>query len=569
MIPRPSSSRPAPDALRTHLAWVAAVALLAGSVYVTALGNGFARDDHTILEQRELVRRGAVTEALSAPWWAESSDGQGTLYRPVALAFLAAQWSAFDGDPAGFHAVSVLLHVVASVCVLLLLASVIPLTGAAAGAAVFAVHPVHVEAVANVVGQAELLAAVLATLAALLYLRSARQEPGAVRALLWVGVAGLYLLALSSKEIAVSLPALLVLLAVTAGGEADGTPRRRAVVGRLLDETPLLLLLLGVLVAYLGVRAEVLGSVMGEVPAPELIGLGGLERVQTALSVWPEYVRLLLIPLDLEADYGPAVLFPARALDPGVILGAIVAAALVVGAVASSFRHPVVALGTGWLIVSLLPVSNLFFATGILLAERTLYLPSIGVAVVAGYAFGELLERMGPRRAWAALAAIVVALGARTAVRNPVWASTEAVVASIEADHPRSNVVLQARAVEAFNAGRTAEAERLFAESLALLPFHYGHVVEVAQVKAVLGKWAEAEELFVRAIGLRPAAAPAYELWAARLLAAGRPEAGRRVAAVGLARVEAPRRLWTLIAESWTAEGRAAEASRAREAAGG
>ncbi len=546
------------------------VAVLAGAVYVTALPNGFARDDVTIVEQRDLVRRGAVTEALSAPWWPATAEQEGTLYRPVTLAFFAAQWRAFDGHPAGYHAVGVLLHMVASLSVLLLLTHVLPLRGAAGGATVFAVHPVHVEAVANVVGQAEILSTIAATLAAVLYLRAARMRPGAGRALAWVALAALYLLALGSKEIAVSLPALLVLLSaasVSADGR-DGSSMPRGLAARLRDESPLFLLLLAVLAAYLSVRVDVLGSLRGELPAPELVGLSGVERAYTSMSVWPEYARLLLLPLEVSADYGPAVLFPARTLDAGVVLGALTLAAVVATAVVSLRRSPLVGIGLGWLVVSLLPVSNLLFPTGIVLAERTLYLPSIGLALLAGCAVTVGSARVGPPRVAAAVVLIVAAFATRTALRNPVWESSDTVVASLEADQPRSHVVLHARGVEAFNAGRIPEAEELFSQSLELLPFHYGHLVEVAQVKAVLGKWDEAQDLFARAVRLRPTAAQAHELWATRLLAAGLPAAGRRVAVRGLAFVDPPTRLWALVAATWEAEGRSEEARRARAAAG-
>ena len=87
-------------------------------------------------------------------------------------------------------------------------------------------------------------------------------------------------------------------------------------------------------------------------------------------------------------------------------------------------------------------------------------------------------------------------------------------------------------------------------------------------MKALIGKWGEAEELFVRAIRVRPGGAPAYTFWSARLLAGGQPAAARRIAAAGLGRVEPTTRLWALIADSWEAEGQTAESLRARAAAG-
>ena len=93
---------------------------------------------------------------------------------------------------------------------------------------------------------------------------------------------------------------------------------------------------------------------------------------------------------------------------------------LVVG-VASLAKHPLVTLGIGWLFVSLLPVSNLLFPGGILLAERTLYAPSIGFSFLIGFAVHEMMRSPSHRtRLLVASGVVVLALGARTLVRNPV-----------------------------------------------------------------------------------------------------------------------------------------------------
>ena len=547
--------------------------LLAAAVYANSLGNGFARDDVRIVEERELVRQGEAAGAFRTSWWPRFEIPGAGLYRPVPLAGLALQWRLFGGDPAGFHAVSLLLHAAVSLGVFLLLGVYLPVAAAGAAAALFAVHPVHVEAVANVVGQAELLAALLALACAGAYLRSGRLRPGAARAGVWVAVAGLFGLALLSKENAVSLPGLLLLLgaadaAVDGKGEGAGTWRR--IGERLRGELPLFALLAAVFGGYLVLRLRVLGTIRGEVVAPSLLGLTDLERVYTSLALWPEYARLLLFPVDLAADYAPGVVLPARSPDFGVLLGVAILAVLAVLVVRGAGRRPVTALGAGWIIASLLPVSNLFFPTGLLLGERILYLPSVGLALVVGDAFWATVRRPDGIRRFALplVLVLVVLLGFRTVLRNPVWKSSGSVLASLAEDHPRSHVAVRARAVRAFNDGRLEEADRLFTEALRLLPWHYRTVVEAAQVRAVRGRWREAEALFDRATSLYPRSPEAYRLHALRLLAEERWPEARRVALRGLARSEgAERELWAVVAESWEGEGRSGAAARARRAA--
>src|SRR5690606_33726767 len=109
-------------------------------------------------------------------------------------------------------------------------------------------------------------------------------------------------------------------------------------------------------------------------------------RAQTVLGVIPEWGRLLVWPASLQADYGPPQIpiggpFEARHL---LGLGILVAWALSLW-ITIRLRLRLIAIGLAWIPVALSPVSNLLFPTGILLAERTLFLPSVGIAlIVAG-----------------------------------------------------------------------------------------------------------------------------------------------------------------------------------------
>ena len=92
------------------------------------------------------------------------------------------------------------------------------------------------------------------------------------------------------------------------------------------------------------------------------------------------------------------------------------------------------AFGLGWIAIALLPVANLVFPVGFLVAERTLYLPSAGLAL----AVGAWVKDLAPRRLRVAVAALVVAGGLRTALRVPVWRDATSVILSELEDSPRS-----------------------------------------------------------------------------------------------------------------------------------
>jgi Flp pilus assembly protein TadD len=534
------------------------VALMA---YANSLGNGFAYDDNLMVALNPVVTEGQWGEALLGPYWRSAREGSG-LYRPVTVTSFTAGWAMWRGSPLGFHVVNVLLHALTSLLVLALLTRVVAPIGALGGAILFSIHPVHVEAVANVVGQSELLATLFVLAAGILYLAGVDWGPS-MRALRLAGLSGLYLLGLGAKEIAVTLPALLMLLELYRPGEVSTATRLRRVA-------PVVLSLGAVLAAYLVLRWSVLGTVTGEVPAPVLRGLSGPERLLTALSVWPEYLRLMVVPVSLSADYAPGVLVISRSVTAGVLLGAGVLSAWVILAVALFRKAPVVSLGLAWFAVAVLPVSNLVVPSGVLLAERTLYLPSVGAAMVAAALVAAAAGSAGARTrlVTGALAAVAgVGLFVRTVSRNPSWLSTYTMVNTLAVEHPESYMALQHRAAGLARVGELEDAGLAYDAAVQLAPRHYGLLVEAGSFYARQRQEARAEALLRRAVAETPGQPTAYRILAEQLIRLGRGREGHGVALEGLARAGPDRELWALVSESYIAKGDFDASLRARMAA--
>ena len=136
-------------------------------MYANSLGNGFTFDDNWLIVENPVVMEGRVADAFTAPYWRGARVETGN-YRPIMLSSFGLEWAAFDGSAFEFHVVSVLMHALVCLLVLALLTRFVSIPAAFLGALLFAVHPVHVEAVANVVGRAELYSA-LAYLGACLF----------------------------------------------------------------------------------------------------------------------------------------------------------------------------------------------------------------------------------------------------------------------------------------------------------------------------------------------------------------------------------------------------------------
>ena len=394
---------------------VAACALVP---YVPALWNGFAMDDLYIIVWNPLVHSlHGAWRAFGGPYWPPDLGGQ--MYRPLPLATFALDWSLARGHPALFHAMNLLWHAGAALLVTALARRWADWTAALVAGVIFALHPVHVEAVANVIGLGELMAAVGVCLA--VYAAVVRQN------VLWSGAA--LLLGLLSKENAVVAPALIV-WAWIVGAPLALRPDRR----RLFMFVASWVVIAGV---YLAVRAVVLQPYARlHATAPVFLGESAFAGRLTAVAALGDVVRLLVLPLTLRVDYAPAERTIVRSiLDGRFVIGF---ACLLLWAVllvlAWRRQRRLEAYGLGWIAIAFLPVSNLLFSTGVLLAERTLYLPSVGLALAAGTA----LARLPPERLRVVLVAVVLAGGIRSGLRTPVWHDDFSVTQSILEDSPNS-----------------------------------------------------------------------------------------------------------------------------------
>jgi hypothetical protein len=423
-------------AIRTSVAALA-VGFVALALYAISLRNGFAYDDVPIVQGDPRIRSlENIAAIFTGGYWNEADLA---LYRPLTTLSFAFDWSLAPDTPAWFHFTNILLHAGASVLGFLLLARFFAPAAALAGGLVFAAHPVHVEAVANVVGRAELLSSLFAFACCLAWLGPPARPASEERSTPWrISLAAVFLLAaLLSKEGAIMVPAMLVLLDVA----ARRLELRRAVEYLRRNGVAFAALLL-IVVAYGALRYAAIGSFAPSRldPVLEVVQDPG-QRILTALQAWPWYLRLLLFPVTLLADYGPRMILPATGWTRGAAVGLLLlASALVGGVIALARGNRRFALGLLWFPVTVLPVSNLIVPIGVLIAERTLYLPSFAIAIAVSGLTAALLAvpTLTHRSIAAAVAAVVLLLSLRVATRIPEWTSTDRVMVALTQDRPDS-----------------------------------------------------------------------------------------------------------------------------------
>lgn len=467
--PRPDKQQPTPPSENPAgaLAWMLGVAAVAIGASIAGLGNELVQDDVSLLvENDRLHGLGQWREILTNPYWPPPHSPD--LYRPITSLLLALEYSVGGGGPLPFRFTSYLLYAGLSIGVFSLARRLLPLGIAGAVALFFAAHPVHVEAVALAVGQSELLVGLFGTLMAIRYLDRRLTGEGDLSLRDWAFLAFLYAMASLSKEQGLVLPAILAALEIS----VLRLPRlRRLAPGYLL-------LGLAGAVVLLARQVALGGTVTGSFTAAALQGLDFGGRALTMLAVVPEWVRLLVWPAHLQADYSPREIVASAGFGGPEAIGAALIAIITLGAWFARRRAPAITFGLLWTAIALLPVSNLVVPTGIVLAERTLLLPSLGVGLAVGGALGggaawpiaSGLSRWSAQAGRLALAAITLALVVRSAARQRDWRNDAVFRTESVEDAPLSWRTRLSYGSYLFEAGRRDSALDHYRRALGLAP---------------------------------------------------------------------------------------------------
>jgi tetratricopeptide (TPR) repeat protein len=462
------------------------------AVYAPVLRHGFVEwDDPYYVTENVHVQTGLT--ASGAVWALTSRDLAN--WHPVTWLSHMADVSFFGMDPHGHHLTSVILHLLNT---LLLFVAFQRMTQSPwrslAVAALFALHPLHVESVAWVSERKDVLSTTFWLLALWAYARFAEQ-PGTLRYSLVALIFGLGLLA---KPMLVSLPLTLLIL--------DGWPLARVAESRfsawwprVLEKLPLVAMSLAVSVsAWVAQRSA--GAITDTPLATKLANV---------VLGYVGYLKLTIWPAKLAAFY-PYELQPA--------LGEVAVAAAILVAVSVGVwfgrRRPYLLAGWLWYVITLAPVSGLVRIGQQQMADRYSYVPLVGVFVAlvwgARRRCGASSSRTCRPRATALVGVLIIAalaLGARRQVGTwgngiTLWEHAIEVGGNSTVSQNNLGVALQ-------KAGRLDEAAAHYAEAVRLEPKHAKALANLANVRFTQGRYAEAIVSYEEALRLDPGNAQA------------------------------------------------------------
>ncbi len=474
------------------------VAIAAIVPYLDALGGGFVSDARPMIQDNSslLESKSWLVWFLRDYYWGSPLQDV-TLYRPLTVLSYLLHVRTTGAQALPFLLGNVLLHAAVSLLVLRLGQRLVGDHGALVGAAVFAVHPLHTEAVAWIMGRSELLAALFGLASCLAWLRAL--DPAARRPLACaIGASALYLAASLSKEHAVLLPVWAAFAAMVS------RPRRASTLAAGLAGTAL------ALATFLALRSYALAREPEMALDPALYNPASSVapplRWLSAAAVAARYAFLFVWPARLSHDYSFAQI-PA---STGIGLLEAAGILLVVGLGASLFlsarRGSGIALALAICPVTFFLVSNVPFPIGTIMAERLTYLPSAGLALVAGSVASARLRASdrGRRVATLVVAAALVALAGRTLARNLDWRDDGALYSSALRISPRSAQVLMILSDRARARGDLTSALDLAERALRIYPGSYQGRITAGRIRVERREYAPAAREFRWALELAP-----------------------------------------------------------------
>lgn len=394
-------------------------------VYGNTLWNKYASDDAIVLTDNIYVQKGFAgikdifTHDVFEGFFKEKKSlVAGGRYRPLSVATFAIEYEIFGLNPMLSHAINVLLFALTCLLIYFLLEQLIPDSKSTSfytsipfmTALLYAAHPIHTEAVANIKGRDEIMSmlfALTALIATIFFLKDGAK---------WLIVAAMAMfLSLLSKENSITFLAV-VPLTFYFFKKAEVKQYALAITAVLIPT-----------ILYLTLRSRFAASGLTEESSEILnnpfVNATFAQRYATPIYSFLLYYYKLVFPHPLSHDYYFNQIPLIEFSDVKFITSSIVTLALLGIALNQLKRKTVVSYSILYYFITFSVVSNILFSVGIIMNERFLFMPSLGYCLLLATGFYFLFQtKRLPTAATTFLAATVVFLfSIKTFSRNRVW----------------------------------------------------------------------------------------------------------------------------------------------------
>ncbi len=363
------------------------IALIAFGIYSNTLHHGFVLDDYAAITGNKFVQQGVkgFHDILTTSYWHGMSEQTGGVYRPLSLVMFALEWQFAPNNPIPGHSMNVILYALTGFLLFFLIKRMFPERTelfAFSICLLWIVHPLHTEVVANIKSRDEILCflfGILGMYSSLMYIQKNKSI------YLWI-ISVCYLLALLSKESALCF---FILIPLTSYFFKNASRKQLSNVFISLALCTFI---------YLIIRSQMLGSIYKPTPIPvndnSLVGAhSSMESISTAFYILGYYIYKFIFPFALASDYSFNQIPLVSILNP-LAFTSIILFALMGFYSIKLFRHKnPVSYGILFYFFSIGMVSNLLFLLGSTMAERFMYMPSLGLIVLCVYLLDKMLYR--------------------------------------------------------------------------------------------------------------------------------------------------------------------------------
>lgn len=474
-----------------HTLAAVALAALAGALFAPAIGFRFiAFDDDQYVYGNPVVQRGLTLETVNSAL----GDVVSAHWHPLTMLSYLVDAEIFGMKAWGFHLVNVLLHALNSALVFLVLRGMTGAFGPSAFvAALFAVHPLHVEPVAWISSRKDVLSTAFWLLCLGAYTRYARTlSPG-----WYLTMIACFVLGLLSKSILITVPFLMLVLDYWplrrfAPDDLLTRDGRRKIAGLLAEKLPLVPLVALFLWANAVAQRGSGNMNTGGIPFPR--------RLANAAAAYANYLLDFVWPAGLGAYYP----LPQGGHPPGVIvLSTAVLVVISVIALLSWRRRPFLLTGWLWFLGTLVPVIGLVQLGSQARADRYMYVPFIGLGIMAAWTAADAFTRRPKFRA----AAAVTGIGACVVVTSAQlqhWRDSETIFRHTLAVTKGNYHIHYNLGRELERQGRVDEAVAEYEKALAVLPDHPHSNNNLGSIYARRGDFAAAAARYEAALRGRP-----------------------------------------------------------------
>ncbi len=367
------------------------IAIVSFLLYAQSISFRYTLDDGTVIKENKVIKKGfaGIPTIIKTGYWYGFNDSNDAAYRPVSLVMFAIEWQCFPDNPYVNHLLNVILYALTCFLLFQLLCKLLNEYNVLlpfAATMLFAFHPIHTEVVSSIKSRDEIMCLLFLVISGLSLLKIWDNQNANRNLPLHAIIAAVcFMLALLSKETAITFVLVFPLMFLSF---------RKIDKKKLFYLGGSLILMAGI---YLFMRSQILETVT---TARKLLPIDNTlmdakdasGRYATAIMIMGRYVGLLFFPHPLSYDYSFKQISIVGFGDASALFSVLLFVGLFIFAIIRFRQNPITSFSIFFFLFTMAIVSNIFLIIGATLAERLLYIPSIGFSLIIAAGLMKLMK---------------------------------------------------------------------------------------------------------------------------------------------------------------------------------